>query len=243
MSMSVESWKSFFEIGGVILLFLTFAFGAGFMVTGKIVNARQEKQLRQFDSDLTTAKGALSVQQERAANADARVAGLEQNAADAKTEMALQQTRAATAERSLLELQDRIKHRKLTDKQSADFVKVLKTLPNARVKFGYTAGGADEGLNLAKQLLALFKEAGWGVPEDTSHMTNHLDIQVIGVGVLVRPQTDLSVVGHASQSTVMTTKLGTLQAAFRAVGIDLQFFQYDSADENAPEVVVGSKPE
>lgn len=39
--MDVEWWKSFFEIGGVVLLFLTFAFGAGFMLTGKKVNERQ----------------------------------------------------------------------------------------------------------------------------------------------------------------------------------------------------------
>lgn len=65
--MPVEWWKSFFEIGGVALLFLTFAFGAGFMLTGKIVNERQAKQLRQFESDLTAAKTALSEQQERTA--------------------------------------------------------------------------------------------------------------------------------------------------------------------------------
>jgi len=63
--MSLESWKSFFEIGGVVLLFLTFAFGTGALLTGKVVNQRQENQLRRFDSDLTTAKTALSDQQER----------------------------------------------------------------------------------------------------------------------------------------------------------------------------------
>ncbi len=65
--MSLESWKSFFEIGGVVLLFLTFAFGTGALLTGKVVNQRQENQLRRFDSDLTTAKTALSEQQERTA--------------------------------------------------------------------------------------------------------------------------------------------------------------------------------
>ena len=123
--------KSFFEIGGVILLFLTFAFGAGFMLTGKVVSERQGKQLRQFDKDLTDAKSALAKQQERAADADARVAGLEQDAANAKTEMAKQQARAATAERNLLELQERIKPRHLSEEQKKALIRQLSSLPVA----------------------------------------------------------------------------------------------------------------
>jgi uncharacterized protein HemX len=65
--MDVEWWKSFFEIGGVVLLFLTFAFGAGFMLTGKVSYERQTERLRSFDKDLTAAKTALATQQELAA--------------------------------------------------------------------------------------------------------------------------------------------------------------------------------
>jgi predicted negative regulator of RcsB-dependent stress response len=68
---SLEAWKTFFEIGGVILLFLTFVFGAGVLFTSTRINERQAKQLRQFDSDLTQARTALSVQEERAAKAEA----------------------------------------------------------------------------------------------------------------------------------------------------------------------------
>src|SRR5437016_6915055 len=76
--MDVEWWKSFFEIGGVALLFLTFAFGAGFMITGKVVNDRQSEQLRKFEANLTGARTELGKQQERAARA-------ERDAADAKS--------------------------------------------------------------------------------------------------------------------------------------------------------------
>jgi hypothetical protein len=53
---TVEDWKSIFDIGTVCLTFLLFAFGAGALITGNVINARQSVQLRQFDKDLTAAK-------------------------------------------------------------------------------------------------------------------------------------------------------------------------------------------
>jgi hypothetical protein len=58
--MSVEALKSFFDVGTVILLFLAFAFGAGVLITGNIINGRQAVQLRQFDKGLTDAKTELA---------------------------------------------------------------------------------------------------------------------------------------------------------------------------------------
>ena len=68
--MTSESWKTFFEIGGVILLFLTFLFGAGALFFSTRINAQQTAQLRDFDKQLTEAKTGLLVQQERAAKAE-----------------------------------------------------------------------------------------------------------------------------------------------------------------------------
>jgi hypothetical protein len=66
---------------------------------------------------------------ERAAEADKNAGEANKAAADAKTaqqrvetDLAKQQERAAKAEKDLVELKERIKHRRLTDKQSADFV-------------------------------------------------------------------------------------------------------------------------
>jgi hypothetical protein len=42
--MPIESLKSFFDIGTVALLFLTFAFGAGVLITGNIINDPQAEQ-------------------------------------------------------------------------------------------------------------------------------------------------------------------------------------------------------
>lgn len=74
--MTVEGLKTAFDWIAVILLFLTFAAGAGVLVTGNIINSRQEEKLRTFDSDLTNAKSSLAAQQQRAADAEGRLEAL-----------------------------------------------------------------------------------------------------------------------------------------------------------------------
>ena len=240
---SLEFWKNLFEITGVVLLLLTFIAGAGVVGFSRKLNAVQAEQLLQFDKGLTDAKLELGKQQERASNADARVAGLEQDVAAAKTEMAKQQTRAATAERDLLELQERLKPRKLTDKQSTDFVAILSKLPNTKLKFGHTWAGGDEAFNLLQQLLGLFKAANWDVPKQTSETSNHLDIQVIGVALLI-PGPEGSDVRKPEPVTLiqLNTAQTTIQAAFKTVGIDLQFQKWFHTADGVPELVIGSKP-
>ncbi len=242
--MSVEALKSFFDWGAGILIFLTFAFGVGALITGNIINKRQENRLRQFDKDLTDAKIGLGRQQERAAI-------LEKNAADAKTEqqkveieLEKQRESTAKAEQSLLELRERIKPRSLTDKQSADFVEVLRTLPNGAIKLGHTSGGGDEALNFLKQLMPLFKEAGWKIPETTAGVSYRFDVQVIGIGILVPgPKgTDPRIPLRAGSLIKLTPVENTLRTAFKVVGMDVKFINWYPSEDGLPELVVGSKP-
>lgn len=99
--MSVESLKSIFDIAAVALLFLTFAAGAGVLITGNIINRRQEEKLRKFDGDLTAAKTDLAIQQERAANADARAKDADARIAEAQRGSAEASERATKAQGSL----------------------------------------------------------------------------------------------------------------------------------------------
>jgi septal ring factor EnvC (AmiA/AmiB activator) len=167
--MSLEWWKAFFEIGGVALLALTFAFGAGALIVNNRLNSLQDTQLRQFNKDLTGAKTELGRQQERAANADARVAGLEQDVANAKTEMAKQQTRAATAERSLLELQQRLSHRRINSSDHAKFVAALRPYGGSTVKVIKLL--ESEAAQFADDIIAVFVEAQWHVDLSISGQT------------------------------------------------------------------------
>ena len=89
MSMEAwEAWKSFFDIGAIVLLFLTFLFGIGILVTGNIINGRQEKEIKQFGIDLkdkdvkiSEANDKAGAAIERASNADERASKNEKEAA------------------------------------------------------------------------------------------------------------------------------------------------------------------
>jgi hypothetical protein len=87
--MSVEAWKTIFDIAAVVFVGLTFAAGAGAFIARDIINKRQAIQLRQFDKGLTDAKSELVTQQERAAIAESRTlqlrTDLENATAESKT--------------------------------------------------------------------------------------------------------------------------------------------------------------
>ena len=56
--MSVELWKSIFDMVAVVTALLAFIAGTGALWTGNILNNRQAEQLKRFDHDLTEAKAA-----------------------------------------------------------------------------------------------------------------------------------------------------------------------------------------
>jgi hypothetical protein len=88
--MPLEWWKTLFEAGSVILLFLALMFGAGALFTSRRINQRQATRLRDFDKDLIDAKAELARQQERAAHA-------EHDATEAKKAADLYRLQIATA--------------------------------------------------------------------------------------------------------------------------------------------------
>lgn len=86
--MSVELWKSIFDWAAVVLVGFTMIAGAGALITGKILNNRQDEKLREFRTELIAAQTELGKQQERTAAAEGKIALAEQQAkeADAKAE-------------------------------------------------------------------------------------------------------------------------------------------------------------
>lgn len=206
----------------------------------ELVQAKDRQlQLSMRDKDIEI--GSIK---ERVAAADGKVAGLEHDAAVAKGDMAKQQTRAAIAEKELLELKERIRPRRLTNKEAADFVAALQKVPNSRLKLGYTSGGGDEAFNFLKQLMPLFKEAKWQVPENTKDTSNHLDIQVIGVALLIPGPKGFDPAKPAEPRSFQLSPLqSSLLEAFKAAHIDLTFLDWYPNDDQTAELVVGSKPD
>ncbi|HUV69809.1 MAG TPA: hypothetical protein VMW15_09130 [Terracidiphilus sp.] len=72
--MTVEFWKSFFDLGALLLLLLTFAFGVGAWFTGNIINRRQAEQIRKFETTLTASQADLAREQGKAAEAQMETA-------------------------------------------------------------------------------------------------------------------------------------------------------------------------
>ena len=117
--MTVEGWKAIFDVVAVTLLFLTFGAGVGVLVTGNVINKRQEQHLHQFDKDLTDAKIALGQQQERAAQA-------ERAAAEAK--------KATEAERlARLELEKLVSWRTISPEKREEIGLRLKEFKGVRI--------------------------------------------------------------------------------------------------------------
>jgi hypothetical protein len=169
-SMSAELWKSVFDWATVVLIALTVFSGAGALITGGIISRRQDERLRQFDKDLTGARTELGKQQERAANADARVASLEQAAAVAKatqqrveTELEAQKERTAKAQKdasdAALALARFKEPRTIRPERQEGFIAALK--PFARQKFALAVFPDPEPLALARTLDSLAKSAAW----------------------------------------------------------------------------------
>jgi hypothetical protein len=224
--MTVEDLKIIFDWVAVILLFMTFASGVGVLITGNIINKRQEQQLRTFNSGLTAAKTELGKQQERAANADARVAGLEVDAADAKAEMAKQQTRAATAERRLLELQERIKPRHLSEPDKELLVKELSPLPPITVQIAWSLTAPD-GEGLAEDFADVFKRLGWKMPHNPS--SNVFNVAPVGVHIVV----------HDRQTA--PAHAGAFQHALKSIGIEAPGGVSSDVPPNSFEIRIGNK--
>ena len=169
-SVSLEYWKTAFEITGVILLGLTFLSGAGVLITSNRLNARQAERLRQFDKDLTEAKTELGKQQERAAKESGKVAGLQKDAADARTaqqrvetELAKQKERTASAEKAAsdaaLALARFRQPRSILPEEQQKLISALK--PFAGQNFAFAVFPDPEPLALLRVLNELLKSAGW----------------------------------------------------------------------------------
>jgi hypothetical protein len=223
--MTVEGLKIVFDWTAVILLFLTFAAGVGVLITGNIINERQQQQLRQFDKDLTGAKTEVGKQQERAANADARVAGLEKEAAVAKTEMAEQQERAAKAELALLNLKNALKDRTIAPDQKAKLVKLLTGGPNGPIMIVWTSTDTD-AFALARQIEDVLRSSGW----NNVSVAQSMGTDAVGLSIAV----------HDYKTAPAYAVL--VQRAFGSAGITLESQQYPNFPPEEVRILIGHKP-
>ncbi len=216
--MSLEWWKAFFEIGGVVLLLLTFAFGAGALIVNSRLNALQNAQLRAFDKDLTDAKTELGKQQKRAADAETIASEAKQAASQAladqqeiETNLRKQEERAATAEKALLELKNTLADRALSDKQVITIANKLRSF--AGQEYEVTAyWDSKESVGIANRIHAALRQAHWKyLSPDVRHS---MFGGVIGVLVWRHPDADEST-KKATDSLISALTAEGIEAAPR----------------------------
>ncbi|HKT24316.1 MAG TPA: hypothetical protein VJR04_06915 [Terriglobales bacterium] len=200
--MSVESLKGLFDSFAVGLLFLTFTAGLGALLTGNVINKRQSERLRQFDKDLT----------------------------DAKTELGRQQERAANAEKSLLELQQKLANRTLTDEQVKAIRHDVERFAGQEFRFS-TYWDSPECVGIAERVNRTLQAAGWKYRPYTEYR-----VPVGGtVGILVytHPNADKRT-NEAATALLTTLSREGLQAQAR-------MDDTNAAEQNIITLVIGSK--
>jgi len=237
MSVSLEGWKSFFDMAAVVLLFLTFLAGAGAMIFGNKVNEKKDEQLRQFNKSLTGAQTELGKQQERTAEADAKVAVLEKDVTDSKSELAKQQAKAAEAEKALIELKERVKDRHLTAEQQKQLIEGLSKEPKGQIEIRCPIGN-PEARNFAIELLEIFKNGGWDAT-----LNDRVIIIPTPVGTEVWVRSPISVATQGAQiTTEVPVRFGTVKNAFEKAHLAAPLkFNPDVAADGV-FLIVGFKP-
>lgn len=143
--MALESWKSFFEIGWVVLLFLAFVFGAGALITANRLYTIQEKQL----SELRL----------KAAEASDRATKNEQEAARLAKE--------AEDERVVrVELEAKVGWRRLGQKAQSEIAEHLVAFLGEPALVAYDLNDVEAG-TFASDIAATLHAAKWDAAELT----------------------------------------------------------------------------
>jgi cell division protein FtsB len=166
-----------------------------------------------------------------AAQADARSKKLENDnltltgtVAGLQRDAAKQQERAAIAERALLQLRESLIDRVITPAQHKILVEALREAPSGVVDIWWTASDTDS-FGLAKQMVEIFKEAGW------PPATEHFAAGGTGNGFFI------AVHDHANAPAYAVS----IQKAYKLIGIDMKGFSKADVAEGAVQIYIGHK--
>lgn len=142
--MSIEAWKSFFDNGALVLLFLTFAFGAGILITGNIINERQAKEIKQFGIDLKDKDVKISEANDRAGAAIERASKADERASKNEKEAARLAKEAEDERMARAKIEARVAWRRLTPQQKEHIGLSLSRFSNqAAVNFWFSSGDTE----------------------------------------------------------------------------------------------------
>jgi hypothetical protein len=188
-----------------------------------------------------TLRGQVATLENSAAKAQKDVATLQTAAADAKaaqqkveTELQKQKERTATAEYRLLELQERIKDRRISGAQYAHLLALLKPVRPKEPTFVASVRFDAEGREFAKDINKVMLEAEWtsAGAEAFIQTPAREDSGEFPVGLILMIHDHNAVPNHAT----------VLFNALIAVGLHPTWGEMDAVPPSRVQVLVGRKP-
>lgn len=227
---TLDSWNSLLQTLSVALLFLTFAVGAGAVMTSRRIAAREQTRLVNAEQSTAEANRRAAEAAEGTARAAADAASAKERTVKLELEAAQQREKAANAERELFEVKNQIKPRRLDAVQRASLIVALSQAnPKGLVTVNCVLGDG-EGFAFASQIDDVLKAAGW----PTTGVNQGVyagGANPVGFGILVRSAAKAP--PHA----------GALQHAFTAAGMPLAGAEQSSIDEGTVILLIGNKPQ
>jgi hypothetical protein len=180
--MSLDAWRVFFEIGGIVLLAATFIFGACAFLVNSRMNTIESRALAAFRLNFEGEQQKTARAQQEAAEAKALAAGFEREIALANQKSGEANERAAKLEVEAAKLREQLlaqaqRENLVSGEKRQQLVDMLKPFAGQRIDVRHSAstnmvnGGVvvsttigDDGLGLARSLIGALKDAGWNSP-------------------------------------------------------------------------------
>lgn len=226
--MTLDSWNSLLQTSSVVLLFLTFAVGAGAVITSRKIALREQSRLANAEQGTAEANKKAAEAAEGTARAAADAAAANERTVRLELETAQQREKAAIAERALLEVQERIKPRRLTD---ANRVALIAALRQANPKGLVTVNcvlGDGEGFAFATQVDETLKAAGW-TTTGVNQGVYAGGANPVGFGIVV----------HSAATS--PPYAAALQHAFTVAGFPLAGAEQVALPEGSVVLLIGNK--
>lgn len=121
------------------------------------ISLERERLLERFKLEKTAEIQSASA---RAAEADARAAEAVRSLRGLEIELVRQRERAARAEKELVEIQERLKPRRITDAQRGLLIQALQKSPKGPLTIATPIGDAEAQM-FARQIREILESSGW----------------------------------------------------------------------------------
>jgi hypothetical protein len=229
--MSLEGWKSFFEIGGVILLLLTFAFGAGALIVNNRLNAIQAKELGDFRIKFEEEQQKTALAQKEVAEAKKAAGDADSKAEGFRLDIAKANERAAEATLALAKLKQ---PRVLTREQQERIFSKIKQFSGQ--SFAAYTFQDQESIDFANAVGRILLGANWVVQTPDSDIA----IGKLGTTIFTGVQVEFA----PSRANDFRSIAETLASALTEEGIPCKAMAvpFREKSANAIHIVVGKKP-